>query len=313
MFSRKKKQAATAARTATDNGAGGKKTPPGAANELATPSTIRQKGGFLKKMKTRREGASAGKYTEPSDAAPTSPPTKRTSKIAVRPPSSSLLAEKATTNPGRQRLIDSQQFILQCMREAGCISAVQEKFVFLRRPNLIRHEDPEVVNYPAGLNVLQQGTIVGYFSATGKRVYHCMMIVSTSSDNNSSDRLFMAGIDNRRVLHPLHACDRRYAKHSVVAREQLKKLPSGTTVRYQSIDTIRQRLLTQPSDYMDSSSSNSEQEADFDDDEKPTLEEGSNPNSSFDSFQNWSEEESFSSVSVYDSSDEDAPAVQFSF
>jgi hypothetical protein len=54
-----------------------------------------------------------------------------------------------------------------------------------------------VVNYPAGLDALlgQGSTIVGYFTSTGTRVYHCMMAVSTASG-----RLFLAGIDKKGSL-----------------------------------------------------------------------------------------------------------------
>jgi hypothetical protein len=99
-----------------------------------------------------------------------------------------------------------------------------------------------------------------------------------------------------------------------VAREQSKKLPIGTTVRYQSMDTFRQRLLMQPSDDMDSSSSISERDHHVDDEMQNIIEEGSDAESSFDSFQNWLEDESFSSVYAYDSSDKDEPSgLKFGF
>jgi hypothetical protein len=115
-----------------------KNMPPATTGDVSgapASTSPRSKGGFLKRINKKKDGA--GGFDSKGVPEPPAPsPTKRITK--AKPPSPALLlAQKATTNPGRQRLIDSQQFSLQCMKEAGYTSAGKEKFVFLRRPNLI--------------------------------------------------------------------------------------------------------------------------------------------------------------------------------
>lgn len=189
-------------------------------------------GGSKRLATTSKQAAKARTGIAPEEK--TLPASSSNEKIITDPPNE-LLAQQAMIPPPRNSGIqDGQQYVIHCLKASGLIRQATADIVEYSEHDMLSNEDPQVLHYPAGLDDLSAGTIVGFFQHD--RLQHVMVVARGAA--------VLAGIDSKGIVaHDcVHSRHCYTTDHFILKKQDLRKLPQDMQVRYQSIETILQRL-----------------------------------------------------------------------
>lgn len=192
-------------------------------------------GGTSKRLATTsKQATKAITVIAPEGKTLSEPPCNEKSKTSHP---NELLAQQAMIPPPRNSGIeDGQQYVIHCLKASGLIRQGTADIVEYSEHDLLSNEDPQVLHYPAGLDDLSAGTVVGFFQHD--RLQHVMIIIARGG-------AILAGVDSQGIVtHDCAAHSHHYysTDHFILKKQDLRKLPQDMQVRYQSIETILQRL-----------------------------------------------------------------------